>query len=637
MKIALAQIDIVAQDTQANACAMLNAMEVARFQGVQVLFFPELCISGYLVGDAWERQDFLQECLQQGKRIRDASGEMFVVFGNVGLDESKIGNDGRIRKYNAFYCAHQGEFLLNSAVNFEFWPKILLPNYREFDESRYFFDLRLLAVENDKLLSSYVEPLNIAMGNESITFGVGICEDGWSADYGLSPYDILSQKGADIFVNLSCSPFSLGKLEKRVRVFGNHAQKYTKNFLYVNGVGVQNNSKTIFGFDGRSSVFSDCGKCIAEGAFFKSDLLTLEIFKNELNTLHLNVLSNHIQLPQLPKVEQIYLGLCAILRETLKQWKINHVVIGLSGGIDSALSAVLFTHILGRDKVTAVNMPSRFNSQLTKNAAHLLAKNLGIAYAVLPISESIHATEKELRNVIFENSSRSVNLSSLVCENIQARDRGGRILAALAASLNGVFTCNANKSETTVGYSTLYGDLAGFLCPLGDLWKEDVYALSRYFNIEIFKSEIIPTAIFDVKPSAELSENQDVMQNKGDPLCYPYHDALFKSWTERWNRWSPYDVLKSYANGTLAAEIGVKVEIIEGLFKSHSEFVNDLERWWGNYVGMGAFKRVQAPPIVGLTARSYGNDHRECLGPFVFSQAYIELKNKLLQNIELIN
>lgn len=200
----------------------------------------------------------------------------------------------------------------------------------------------------------------------------------------------------------------------------------------------------------------------------------------------------------------------------------------------------------------------------------------------------------------------------------------------MAAAFGGAFTCNANKSETTVGYSTLYGDLGGFLANLGDLWKGEVYALAEFLNREIYGREAIPMGTIKIKPSAELSAQQNVDKNEGDPLFYPYHDALFRSWVEFWQRATPEDNLRWYMDGELAKKIGYDGDIQE-LFPEPADFIADLERWWKHYQGMAIAKRIQAPPVLAIKRRAFGFDHREAqIGPR-FTEVYEELKRTLLK------
>ena len=213
-------------------------------------------------------------------------------------------------------------------------------------------------------------------------------------------------------------------------------------------------------------------------------------------------------------------------------------------------------------------------------------------------------------------------------ENVQARDRSSRVLSAISGAFGGVFTCNANKSEATVGYTTLYGDLGGFLANIADLWKGEVYQLARHVNEQVFKRAVIPEGSFAVTPSAELSSAQNVDEGKGDPILYPYHDKVFASWVERWNRATPEDLLAWYANGTLEREIGYDGKIAD-LFPDAATFTADLERWWNLYSGLAVAKRVQAPPVLAVKRRAFGFDHREAIMKPWYGTRYRELKKKL--------
>jgi NAD+ synthase (glutamine-hydrolysing) len=215
-------------------------------------------------------------------------------------------------------------------------------------------------------------------------------------------------------------------------------------------------------------------------------------------------------------------------------------------------------------------------------------------------------------------------------ENIQARDRSSRVLAAVSAAFGGVFTCNANKTEATVGYTTLYGDLCGYLANLADLWKMEVYELGHYLNKTVFGREIIPQGIFDVTPSAELSTAQNVDEKKGDPLLYPYHDALFRSWIESWNRTTPEEILDWYDAGVLEQKLGYDGKI-SALFENAAAFVADLERWWNQYQGIAVAKRIQAPPVLAIKKRAFGFDHRESQMGSRYTKRYETLKKKILK------
>ena len=242
--------------------------------------------------------------------------------------------------------------------------------------------------------------------------------------------------------------------------------------------------------------------------------------------------------------------------------------------------------------------------------------------------EQIAATPIELLKT---GEKKTLAVSSFLAENIQARDRSSRILAALAAAFGGGFSCNANKAETSVGYSTLYGDQAGFLAALADLWKHQVYDLARYMNEHIFKREVVPQATIDIVPSAELSDAQNVDEGKGDPLLYPYHDYLFRAFVERWEKATPEDILDWYVKGTLEQQIGCEKGLVKKYFQTPKDFVADLERWWNLFSGLAVAKRIQAPPILAVSRRAYGFDHREAQNGAYYTRAYRNLKEALLK------
>ena len=188
-----------------------------------------------------------------------------------------------------------------------------------------------------------------------------------------------------------------------------------------------------------------------------------------------------------------------------------------------------------------------------------------------------------------------------------------------------------NKAETTVGYATLYGDCSGFFAPIADLWKHQVYALGRHLNEKVHGREIVPAAAFEIPPSAELGPDMDVEAGKGDPLVYPYHDFLFRWWTESEERPGPFASLSRFADGTLAARIGADPELVRRLFPDAASFVADLERWWRAFKGMGAVKRVQCPPLAAVSPWAFGSEREEAVLPLFFPSKYVELKNSLLR------
>lgn len=613
MRICIAQTRITAAAPEDNFAQIEKAIAQAHSEQADLIILPEMALPGYFVGDGWERPAFIRKCEEFNRRIAALSGDAVVIFGSVASDPHARNEDGRLRKYNAAFIAQNGQLLNNPCIGMPFWPKTLMPNYREFDDSRHFFDLRKLAAERQQSIQSLLRVFPLTLRNgQTLQLALGICEDAWSDDYSLNPYELMSSHGEkpDLLVNISCSPFTLGKHARRKKLFTGISGKFTCPVLYVNAVGSQNVGKTIFTFDGDSGVYTPSGFHGIAPAFAAAT-----------RTLDLNSVANsvaaddHSASAGLSRSAELMPALEAGLSLLKDEWKLEKIVIGVSGGIDSALSAVLHARVFGAQNVFCVNMPSRFNSQLTIDAAQKLAKNLACAFASLSIEESVKLTLNQLSEARQQGLPLPHALNPLVAENIQARDRGSRILSATASALGAVFPSNANKSETTVGYSTLYGDHAGYLAPIADLWKSDVYGLANFYNQEIFSREVIPAETLQVVPSAELSAEQDITKGKGDPLCYPYHDALFKLWVEEWNRFDFDSTLAAYDDGTLNNRLSDEaVQHLNRLFPTREEFKSDLKRWWNAYTGMGAFKRVQAPPVLAVTRRAFGFDHRECVG-----------------------
>ncbi len=401
---------------------------------------------------------------------------------------------------------------------------------------------------------------------------------------------------------ISCEPFKFDG-DKNI----------LENLIYVNCVGIQNKGKTIYTFAGESSIYNSRGEIVQRIENFTEGMNFIEL--DEIDKLP--ALENSIE----SDIEKIYRAISFGVKKFLAQIGINKVVIGISGGIDSAVAAALYTKIIGAENIYLVNMPSVYNSTTTKNLSEQLAKNLGCKYLIVPIQESVNFTVNQLEGV-------GINISNFVRENIQARDRSSRILAAISAAVGGVFTCNANKAETTVGYATLYGDEAGFLCALADLWKFQIYELANYLNNKIYQHEVIPQGIIDIVPSAELSTAQNVDEGKGDPIKYLYHDYLFRAFVEK--NLSPEDILNFYDKNILEDNIGCEKDLVEKYFPSAKDFIEDLERWWKLFTGMAVAKRIQSPPILAVTNHAFGSDFNESQNLVHFTVGYKNLREKIL-------
>lgn len=627
LKICFSQIEVEPGHPDLNFSKMLQAINEAKQNHADIIIFPEMVIPGYLLGDTWEQTSYLKDCLSYGEDIIAQSEDICIIFGNIAVDWQKKNTDGRVRKYNALYAAYQGRLIQPEKSPYPFAIKTLFPNYREFDDSRYFYSLQNLAVELGKPVEELLSPMKVNIKGQELNLGCILCEDGWSDDYSFSPIDILCRNyKLDMLINISASPYTFGKNNKRHRVFSKQAKDNNIPLIYVNNIGIQNNGKTIYTFDGSSTVYDKNGNIIACCPAYSEKNTYIELGSETEYT--------PLPVPQNDDISNIYQALSYGIRKFLKDIRMKKVVIGISGGIDSAVASALYVNIIGKENVTLINMPSKFNSETTKGLSSQLAHNLGCQYAIVPIQEVVDFTVNQFENTAVENLStqeiNNVKVSSFVKENIQARDRSARILAGMSAAIGGGFTCNANKAETTVGYSTLYGDQSGFLAALADLWKYQVYDLARYLNKEVYKREVIPQGIIDIVPSAELSAEQDVDAGKGDPIKYPYHDFLFRSFVESWQKVTPEDILVWYSENTLEEHLGCEKGLVAKYFPTAKEFIADLERWWNLFTGMAVAKRIQAPPILAVSRRAYGFDHRESQNGAYYTRAYKRLKAELL-------
>jgi NAD+ synthase (glutamine-hydrolysing) len=531
------------------------------------------------------------------EELAAAASDIILIYGNVAVDWDLRGQDGRPVKYNAAYIVQDG--------NISWEAKSLLPNYRIFDDERYFTPHpqgreRRLYEAGGKL------------------FGLSICEDMWSNDYPDDPVIELIQQGAEFLVNISASPWTYGKNASRDRQIGILEKKAGKlvPFYYVNNVGVQNNGKNLITFDGDSAVY-------ANGARLHE--YDLEAFEEGLIYIDDTDFKTGGDRGLPGKIEQKYQAIIRGIRgfdEMLGTWDPNFV-IGLSGGVDSSLVAALMTEALGADRIYGFNMPTRYNSDLTKSAARKLAENLGISYTSIPIESMVEVNREllEMSGGVF---------SSLINENIQAKIRGTAILSNLAPMFSGLMTNNGNKLEMALGYATLYGDVNGGLAPIGDLTKEEVFQMCRWINRdeEIIPEELLPDGDYNfvIQPSAELKDNQ------ADPMKFGYHDKLIEH-LMNYQKVSAEKILSWYLEGSISfcSHMGLSEKIFRlyGLDDAEN-FVQDLE-WFIATMRKAVFKRIQSPPVILLSKTAFGFDLRESQLPYEPTKKFLELKSQILE------
>lgn len=616
-RLALAQLDVEPNRPDINVGRMLETIAQQRERGTDLIVFSEMAVPGYMIGDAFEREAFLRDCEAYNQEIATASAGLTVIWGNVLTDRAKLNRDGTVRKYNASFAASDGK-LLESVVAI----KTHLPTYRQFHDRRHFTSLKDLAVEEGVPLRDKLVVHHLRLGGTTHRVGVMLCEDMWWEDYGDNIAAMLRDKGAEFLINLSASPWGAGKAAKRARVVRRlFPDGDGVPLIYVNNVGFQDIGKTMFAFDGRTAIYDGAGRAVIHAPAHESTVL--EIAFDPSSASASEALAAEVD----DGPREIRAALVYAIRQFMSNIPLRNALIGLSGGIDSSVTAALFVEAIGAERVFGINMPTRFNSARTRTTAEALARNLGIAYTVVPIEESFGRTRELLNAIRFARPSGPetvVHLTAFDEENVQARIRGSEVLAGVAAALRAVISCNGNKTEMAFGYATLYGDLIGAIAPLGDLLKGQVYALAREINAD---GEVIPADVFEIVPSAELSDEQDVDEGKGDPFWYDYHDALVKHFVEYLRE--PEDVLGWYVDGSLERRFGLEAGAVARRFPTSEAFVGDLEAKW-RLLQQNVFKRYQAPPIVKVSTRAFGFDYHESQVQVHFTRAYEILKQQAL-------
>ncbi|MBR1976443.1 MAG: NAD(+) synthase, partial [Phascolarctobacterium sp.] len=272
IKIICGQIDVIPGRPDENHKKILEIISTAKEKQADILLLPEMCIPGYLIGDLWEQQTFLDDCQYYAEQIIAASKGICIMFGNVAFEKDKLNEDGRLRKYNAAFTCQDGQ-IIGGYMGRNFIIKNSLPNYREFDDYRYFYSLQKLCAEEDAVVREALQPLKVTIKGETIKVGLMICEDGWTENYHLNVPQTLADNGAEILFNLSCSPYSLGKNKKRNKLFSAQAKEAGVPLVYCNNVGIQNNGKNVFTYDGFSTAYNADGTVSASAEMYEDTIL----------------------------------------------------------------------------------------------------------------------------------------------------------------------------------------------------------------------------------------------------------------------------------------------------------------------------------------------------------------------------
>jgi NAD+ synthase (glutamine-hydrolysing) len=542
IKLAVAQISTDPGDIFNNKKKILRLLEKAKGEGAKIIIFPELAIPGYLSLDLMLYEKFIEDNLKALQEIIKSTKGILVILGFIDCDKSKIGPDGTPIRYNSAAVIYNQNLLA-------ICDKTLLPDYDVFFENRYF------AQGRGRRLINF----------EGIKLGVQICEDLWDEKYPVKVSLDLIKKGADILINISGSPFYIGKRFDREKLIEKISKTHKIPFIYVNTVGVQDGYDGELVFDGQSMVFNKSGNLIHLGKQFEEELFYVEAS----NLIQDNGIK--LKLPEYNSTEELFNALTLALREYFRKTKFSRSFIGLSGGIDSAVVASLAARALGKGQVRGIYMPSPFSSKMSLDEVKKLTKNLRINLEIIPIDKIYHNFLKILKKE-FGNLSPDATE-----ENIQARIRG-IILMAHANKFKGLVISTANKTETALGYTTLYGDMCGAIAPIADVSKLKVYDLARFINTH--SKEIIPQTIIDRIPSAELRENQTDEQSLGASYSLIAHLVD--------------EIVESDKTATVLAK------------KYPRKLIDHLI----NLIDKNEYKRRQAAPGVKVTKKAFGLGRR---------------------------
>ncbi len=544
MKITLAQLNYIVGDFEGNAAKIISAIGDAKERGSSLVIFSELALCGYPPLDLLEHKYFIEKTKTYIEKITPECNGLAAIVGAPSLNNRSRGKN----LFNSAYFIHDGksEIIVN---------KTLLPTYDIFDEYRYFepnSEFSLIEYQGKKLAITvcedlwYEQPILTGFGKDKL--------------YNVSPMENLAALKPDLVINIAASPFSYTQDTIKREILTSNARKYHLPVIYVNQVGA--NTELIF--DGGSVVIDDRGNIAAKLSLFKEEIRDIDpdtVFK---------ILAGKkpVQSPDI--IESIHDALVLGISDYFHKMNFTRAVVGLSGGIDSAVTIVLAVRALGRENVRALLLPSKYSSDHSVNDAVRLAENLGIRYDIVSIKGIA-----EQFDIALEPLFRGLE-PGLAEENIQARIRGN-LLMALSNKFGSILLNTSNKSEAAVGYGTLYGDMSGGLSVLGDVYKTDVYRLAKFINN---KEEVIPLNTITKLPSAELKPDQK------DTDSLPEYDVLDK-------------ILFNYIELKKSAGEIIRLGMDEQLVLKTIRMVN-----------MNEYKRYQTPPILRISSKAFGAGRR---------------------------
>lgn len=533
MKISLAQTNSLLGDFGCNIGKITSFYDKAVAEGADIIAFPELCLCGYPPEDLLLKRHFIDHNMLGIDILAQKCNKKTLIIGFAHCDNGSC---------------HNGAAVITDGKIVGIYNKKLLPNYGVFDERRYF------------------EPgqAPLCVDIKGVKIAITICEDIWDINKIAPSLDALEEK--HLLLNISASPFHKGKIDMRKQTLAAAAARFKIPVAYCNMVGGQDELV----FDGRSLFMDTTGKVLTKAAVFNEDMISADI---EIADGKAVITPCQPTAPQpINIVEEVFGALVLGTRDYVRKNGFHKVIIGLSGGIDSALVAAIAVEALGKENVIGVTMPSKFNSADTISDAGILAKNLGMEFHTIPIAQTLSAFHHALGAIEGWDDKQTAY------ENLQARIRG-TMLMSLSNQLGYMVLTTGNKSETAVGYSTLYGDTAGGFAVIKDVPKTFVYKLARYINT-LKKQELIPETTITRAPSAELRPNQKDCDSLPD---YDMLDAIITEYVEL-----DKSAVEIVEKGYPAAEVNRVIKLIDS----------------------NEYKRRQSPPGIKITPKAFGRDRR---------------------------